>query len=396
MPEVHDPAKSFFPETGPLDGRPASVAFVNMPLFAVDRPALGISMLKADLERHDIPCLNLYLNIPYAERIGLEFCGELDFLPRDAMAGDWIFAESLWGRSAERDTAYLRLISGNKVWEDTAADPGQDAIDVERMLRSCRHEANVFLEDCLRGVPWHRFRIVGFSCQCQQLTSSLALARRLKERDPDLVIAFGGGNCRGEMGAALLKAFPFIDAVCLGEGEGVFAEYAAAVLERRTPGAIPGLLHRHGNDPAAVAAATVPDLDRLPDPDFGDFFAQRAHYPNPGIAKLHIVVETSRGCWWGEKSQCAFCGLNVNALAYRHKSAPRAVGEFTRLLERYGSLTRSLRAADTILPKAFLDSFFPLLSQSGQEAEIFYYVRSDLTKGQLRLASLDFHGRSFC
>jgi ribosomal peptide maturation radical SAM protein 1 len=188
------------------------------------------------------------------------------------------------------------------------------------------------------------------------------------------------------MGVALFKAFPFIDAVCLGEGEEVFAALAAAVLNKPSPGEIPGILHRGTADPAAVTAAMVADLDGLPYPDGDDFFAQREQYPNPEIGKLHLVIETSRGCWWGQKSQCAFCGLNVNALAYRQKSAPRALEEFSSMLDRYGSRTRSLRAADTILPKSFPETFFPLLERSGLKPEIFYYIRSDLTKDQVRAA----------
>ena len=33
------------------------------------------------------------------------------------------------------------------------------------------------------------------------------------------------------------------------------------------------------------------------------------------------VVETSRGCWWGERSHCTFCGLNGMGMTYRSKNS---------------------------------------------------------------------------
>ena len=33
-----------------------------------------------------------------------------------------------------------------------------------------------------------------------------------------------------------------------------------------------------------------------------------------------LFLEGSRGCWWGEKHACAFCGLNGRVNVYREKS----------------------------------------------------------------------------
>ena len=48
--------------------------------------------------------------------------------------------------------------------------------------------------------------------------------------------------------------------------------------------------------------------------------------------------ETSRGCWWGERMHCTFCGLNGATMSYRSKSPRRAVDE---LMTR----RRAIRAA---------------------------------------------------
>jgi magnesium-protoporphyrin IX monomethyl ester (oxidative) cyclase len=60
-----------------------------------------------------------------------------------------------------------------------------------------------------------------------------------------------------------------------------------------------------------------------------------------------LLLETSRGCWWGAKQHCTFCGLNGGAMAFRSKSAERVVEEIRYLRDRYG--VESLSVVDNIL-----------------------------------------------
>ena len=43
----------------------------------------------------------------------------------------------------------------------------------------------------------------------------------LKLRRPDLKIVFGGANCDGPMGDAIIRAFDWVDVVVKGEAENV-------------------------------------------------------------------------------------------------------------------------------------------------------------------------------
>src|SRR5205823_1478657 len=109
--------------------------------------------------------------------------------------------------------------------------------------QACRQQVEDYLEDCLRQHDWGNYRIVGFTSVFQQHMASLALAKRLKARFPHLNILFGGANCEGPMGLATLRAFPFIDAVCVGEGDTAFPAYVAAFLEDR-PHAVSNIVTR--------------------------------------------------------------------------------------------------------------------------------------------------------
>ncbi len=47
---------------------------------------------------------------------------------------------------------------------------------------------------------------------------------------------------------------------------------------------------------------------------------------DPSVAdRIFVPYETSRGCWWGQKKHCTFCGLNPLGMNYRAKSPERAV-----------------------------------------------------------------------
>ena len=40
-----------------------------------------------------------------------------------------------------------------------------------------------------------------------------------------------------------------------------------------------------------------------------------------------VVIEFSRGCWWGQIHPCTFCGLNGKINIYREKSPQRLLEE---------------------------------------------------------------------
>jgi hypothetical protein len=79
----------------------------------------------------------------------------------------------------------------------------------------------------LASTNFYTPRIIGFTSVYSQQVASLALARRIKERWPDKIVAFGGANCQEEMGRALLRLFPFVDWVFNGQADLSFPEAVA-------------------------------------------------------------------------------------------------------------------------------------------------------------------------
>lgn len=353
------------------------VLLCSMPFGALERQALGLSLLKAALVRDGHPCRLKYFTFPFAELIGLETYQWISRdLPYTAFAGDWSFTEALYGPDASRDAQYIEQILTTE-WR---IPPEQIA-----SLWDVRRKAPLFLEHCLASVPWDRYQVVGFTSTFEQNIASLALAKRLKAAYPKLCIVFGGANWEGEMGLELHRRFPFVDYACSGEADHSFPELIRRLGRGRKIAGdpVPGLIHRNGHGSKYTGqAAPIHDLDTLPPPDFSDYFADLARSTVQSSILPSILFESSRGCWWGAKSHCTFCGLNGGAMSFRRKSAGATLREISSQLDRYGRF--SLEAVDNILDMRYFHDFLPALREAQLGTELFYEVKANLSRMQVK------------
>jgi ribosomal peptide maturation radical SAM protein 1 len=363
------------------------VALINMPFSAVQSPSLALGLLKAALLTSNTKCDVFNLNLQFARVVDPTFYDKITsgFPLTYDLTGEWIFGSALWGGDASFDAEYVQqVLLGKSPHHESEVRRSVDESFINSVL-DARSKVDAFLSACLDHTPWDRYRLVGFTSVFQQHVASLALARRLKQAYPHLYIVFGGANCEATMGKATLNAFKFIDAVCVGEGDRTFPELVKRVLSGAGVRYLPGFLHReeaappNGYDPTAYEVK----MDDLPDPDYDEFFAERRLSPNNGPARL--LFESSRGCWWGEKSHCTFCGLNGNTIKFRQKNAKRALEELTRLLDRYGMHTRCVSAVDNIIPHNYLSTFLPMLKELEMDLDLFYETKANLRKDQIEL-----------
>ncbi len=358
---------------------------VSMPFATTASPSLGLSLLKASLVREGLPCDLHYLNLLFARRIGVTAYERISNFSPDVLLGDWLFAASLFGDQVPPPARYFAEVLHRCAFlpfEHERAEGYSPERDGE--ILEIRAQVAAYLDECLASVPWEDYALVGFTSTFQQNVATLALARRLKERYPHLVVVLGGANCEGEMGLAIHRLFPFVDYVCSGEGDLVFPRLARHVLEGQTPGELPGIISRAaGRTVGSAASVPVMDLDSLPVPDYSDFIAQRSILGAEAIPDWHLPLETARGCWWGEKSHCTFCGLNGATLRFRAKSAERALAELAALVEQYQP--PRVAAVDNILDLGYFRDVLPRLAEMQLGVELFYETKANLRKEQIRL-----------
>lgn len=95
-----------------------------------------------------------------------------------------------------------------------------------------------------------------------------------------------------------------------------------------------------------------------------------------------LLMESARGCWWGEKSHCTFCGLNGLTMEFRTKTVERTLEEITRLLGRYGPCI--VRFVDNILSPNYFRDLLPEIARRGLKTDYICEVKANLKKHQVK------------
>jgi ribosomal peptide maturation radical SAM protein 1 len=351
------------------------VMLLSMPWHALERPSLGLSLLRAALERDGHDCEVRYLGFDFADSIGIDdYLWVHGALPYTAFAGDFVFTEALYGERPGADDAYLADVWLGE-WQRTMAEWDR--------LRRIRSRVQPFLEHCDR-LPWGDYDLVGFTSTFEQNVASLALAKRVAEAHPEVLIAFGGANWEGEMGEALHRRFDFVDVAASGEADLSFPALVSALSDGGDASTVPGLVVRAADGSSVVTGpgSPVTELDGLPVPTYDDFQTQLANSPAAAQVPPTLLLETSRGCWWGAKHHCTFCGLNGGSIAFRSKSADRVLDEIEGL-RASGAI--SVAVVDNILDMHFFSTVLPELARRGAPVGLFYEVKANLTRQQVQL-----------
>lgn len=352
------------------------VVLVVPPFADVERPALGPSLLAATLGERGLRAVVVYPNLAWAERIGPSLYAwfanrgdadtETTALALSTLVSEWVFADLASDRSDATPAYDERFLAPALAPEALAR------------VRATLELREAFVRETVEQIRQLRPRIVGFTTTLASTTAGLALARRLAAGPDRPLIVFGGSACEAEMGAALLAAFDFVDWVCSGEGEVAFVDFAAAVVagERHH---VAGM-HRRGGlvrTPAPVA------MDALPIPDFRDYFAALAGSPLRELLRPRLPFESSRGCWWGQKHHCSFCGLNGATMQFRAKTPDRALSELRTLVDTWQ--IADVEAVDNIVDHRYFDSVFPRLAAEGPKVRLFYETKSNLDRDDVAL-----------
>jgi ribosomal peptide maturation radical SAM protein 1 len=328
------------------------------PFFPVDYPALGVHMLQACAREAGLDVRVVYANLLLAARIGEEAYSTLMYSPTRTLLGERFFARCAYGLPA-LGRRPERALAG---W----CAPQDREIQMRRLLELERL-AQPFAEEVAEAVAALGARVVGSSSSFAQTAASIALLKAVKARRPEVVTLLGGANCEGEM-AAGIASLGAVDHVFSGESERAFPDFLLGLRRGIRP-----------PDPV-VQGEPCEDLESLPGPRFDEFFAQREQHLTTGFLpadQAALSYETSRGCWWGQKRHCTFCGLNGEGMGFREKSPDKVLRELRALLA--ASPTRRVLMTDNIMPHRFFATLVPRLAEELPDLRIFYEQKANLT-----------------
>jgi ribosomal peptide maturation radical SAM protein 1 len=196
-----------------------------------------------------------------------------------------------------------------------------------------------------------------------------------------LKIVIGGSVLAGESLHDLFRVFPEIDFAVNGEGE---IPLGRLVDELKTgdPRPIPGVVSRSAKQaPAPIEHSQLPDLGRLPPPDYADYFRLLASFSPERRFFPTLPAEMSRGCWWqrvetqDKPAGCAFCNLNLQWEGYRTKNVEQIISEVDYLTDRYRLL--SIAFMDNLLPVRTSGEIFSALAKLEKDLDLFGEIRAD-------------------
>lgn len=354
----------------------AQVALVNMPFSYSKYPSIQLGTLSALLKSQGIPVDCHHLNVRFAHKIGVPLY-EL-ICEKRALFGEWLFSYLLFRDNPKR-AEYPRVFK--PVFEQIARQSGRPVGFFEEMATRI---APQFLTQMLTAVDWGQYRIVGFTSTFDQNVASLTMAKLIKDLYPKVTIVFGGANYDGEMGLEYFRAFPFIDHVVVGEGEEALPNLVRYVIGGKSGRVPEGVAARRGDQIAfAPNRGLFTDFAKTGPPDYDDYYHLLAELGEAaqGLDRI-LLYEGSRGCWWGEKHHCTFCGLNASSMKFRSKKPEQVAKEMSYLSHRYD--TARFRLVDNIIEMKYIDELFGKFADAHCDLDVFIETKSNLQKSQIR------------
>jgi ribosomal peptide maturation radical SAM protein 1 len=360
-------------------------ALINMPFAAADFPSIALAQLKA-MVRRELPgeatSEDFHPNLDFVTYLSPQFYEIIsNTVPANTSGlGDWFFSHDAFPEKPDDPEAYLlRHFSEHRALLEA----------FRRHLSEKRQEVGEFLEGIIDSYGLDRYDLVGFTSMFCQNIASFALARRLKARRPDLVIVMGGANCEAPMGSVIAERVPWVDFVFSGpalrtfprlvrhlaRGEAEACHTMNGVLSRQKLAARKGERGREIGEDLDISVEVPLDYD--------NYFAAFDEKVAPlGHFRPKLPFETSRGCWWGERSHCTFCGLNGATMKYRAMPPAQAVTFLNSLFARYGERCREFQSVDNILPREYLTDVLPHL-ETPADVSLFYEIKADLKEHEV-------------
>jgi ribosomal peptide maturation radical SAM protein 1 len=358
----------------------ARVALIVMPFAPSNRPSIQCGLLKADLVRCGYAVDVHYLNLQAAIAFGAERYQTISDSYTEEILGEWLFSVAAFGDHGDEE-AYRAACPSVDTYCQTLGLTFEELCDYRKTV------IPALVAHWRAAIDWSVYTAVGFSSTFQQHVASLALARQIKEQHPQVAIIFGGANVEGEMGPAFMRAFPWLDYTVSGEGDVALPALMARIANGESGVGVPGVSGRvNGAVIDGGLAPRVERLDDLPLPDYDEYFAALERLGAPqvlGSQEVRLNFESSRGCWWGEKHHCTFCGLNGLGMVYRSRRPEQVLDDLRVLSDRYGVL--AYISVDNILDMHHIEGLLGPLGDGHYDYRIYHEVKANLTRAQLHI-----------
>ena len=334
------------------------------PFASLYRPSIAAHILQASARKAGFEVDILYSNLLLARYIGESYYQKITYSPA-FMLPERLFASMAYG---------VDPISKGTL-EFDASIPEKD----RPWLASLQEQLPYWIEYTaseafIRG----NYSVVGSTNTFYQTAPSISLLNRIKTQRPDIFTIMGGANCLGEMADGLLSLSNSLDYIFIGDSEASFPRFLSQIAKGDRPG------------DQKIEGEQISDLDTIHTPVYHEFYEQfKICIPNtkaPGEVKNWLPYETSRGCWWGQKHHCKFCGIGGRGIKFREKSADRVLEEFKILLNGHPEgKSGKIYMVDNIMPFSYFKTLLPKIAEKFPGLTIFYEQKANLNFDRVKL-----------
>jgi ribosomal peptide maturation radical SAM protein 1 len=380
------------------------VSLVNMPFAALFLPSIGLTQLKYMLDStfgDKVSVQISYINHEFGEYLGVEpytiITNGIDH--QTSGLGDWFFRKVAFPNHPDNTEEYFRRFY-----------PRPDPMTTlyKQFIQQKRPGIESFLDKLITKYELDKADLVGLTSMFSQNVASFAMARKIKDRNPNAIVVIGGANCESPMGQEIVKNVPYVDFTFSGPGLKNFPQFVQHCMdgEMEKCHALKGVFSKEnqrvsipangagglvvlGSNPEVPQHYTGPsthgeelDINVHIELNYDSFLDSLESFFTRSQVQPTLMFETSRGCWWGEKAHCTFCGLNGESMGYRAMDADKALNLINSVLA-YTPRCTGYNCVDNIMPKEYLRDVFPHINPPSS-VNIFYEVKADLSEEDLQ------------
>lgn len=359
------------------------ICLVHMPFSQPGHPSMALSVLAAECRAENLDVEVLYGNMRFARETGLkEYHGFLQYNKMFMLIGECLFKPYVGYSDSYTAADFFDRIDKAVAGRKTVNQSWNEGM--QKLYKALEPKVEGYLNRLADHILSHNPKIVGGDITYEQRNASLALLRIIKQRRPEVITLLGGNNCTGRRGLVLAESFDFVDGVFSGEADHVFPAVCRKLLKgqdiQEVQKEYPSLML-----PGADFVNGVrPELETCAFVDFDDYFQELRACGFEKNIEPCLLIEGSRGCWWGEKHPCTFCGIHTSGevICYRAKSAERLFAELEHLQNRHG--ISSFVFTDCILSPRHIEELAPRLINASTKYRCFAEVKSNLAGEQVK------------
>lgn len=370
------------------------VALLCAPFMYPPMPSIALAIFKTSLSDAGISSKTIYPMFYLSHLLTAETAKEISGYPYLFGLDEFLFAHLTDVKNENTVDDYLSFMVPN-------ADVSRIG-HMRELIVTGREKSEQCVEAAAVKIVRMGAKVLAGSSIFGQHNATLAIFKRVKELDPDIVTIIGGCNVTGEAGACLLRHYKSVDYVFFGEGDEVFADVCRIAMEKNGEKMPYGVVGRGEKIEGNIPHRMTKDMNKVAYPDYSDFIEEwereisgfygpsilGENYDTSDIEGLYlegrryvVYMEGSRGCWWGQKNKCSFCGLNGAINIYRDKTPERLHEEIKELSRRYPG--EYIQFTDNVISMEVVRDLLPKLAKDEVSYRMVGEVKTNITEEDL-------------